>query len=113
MVPYRLLVAGLSAALLAACSADRRETDYVRSPSLDYGREPPRSSDNEIIGADGVDPNDRLKEGVQLGRPSELAPGWSVERRGVVYRPENRAGGYGASSHQEHSTERASDAGSD
>ena len=108
---HKALFTSLLGALLMACSSSRSETDYVRSPSLDYGREPPRTSDNRVVGADGVDPHDRLQEGVTLGRPSELSPGWSVEKQGLVHRPEDRAGGYGASSKEERATEQASDAG--
>jgi hypothetical protein len=102
----------LLSAGLAACASGSRDTEYVRSPSLDYGREPPRTSDNRIVGADNVDPHDRLQEGAQVGRPNELSPGWTAGEAGVVFRPEHKAGGYGASAEEERETqERSSDAG--
>ena len=44
----------------------------MRSPSHDYGREPPRASDGTVIGADGIDPADRV------GQES----GWRLDEKG-------------------------------
>ena len=46
-----------------------------------------------MVGADGVEPRDRLEEGPRIGNEPALAPGWKVDEHGVRYDPEERVGG--------------------
>lgn len=78
--------------LLTACASTNPDGP-VRSPALDYKPPPPTTPDGEIIGADGVRPEDRLEEGPATGSESGLAPGWKADEEGVRYDPRERVGG--------------------
>jgi hypothetical protein len=98
-------------AAVVGCASGRANDDYVRSPSLDYGRERPRGTDDRPFGAMAIDPEDQLQQGARVGNDSELAPGWSVtEEHGLVHEPEHRRGGYGATSKQQEQVEQTSGA---
>ncbi len=80
----------LSVALLASACASK-EKPLTRSPSLDYRTDQPRTADGRVIGADGIDPKDRLAASAKAGSEgSELAPGWYVEDGKLKYDPERR-----------------------
>ncbi|HET9959485.1 MAG TPA: hypothetical protein VFQ61_33570 [Polyangiaceae bacterium] len=67
-----------SCAALLGCAAPAQET-APRSPTLDYPHPAPRTSDGEVIGADGVDPTDKLRQGPTVGTPTAPGPGWKAE----------------------------------
>ncbi len=85
----------LAVAMLGGCAA-KTNSDYMRSPSLDYIKEYPRTPDGQIIGADRRDPSEKLQEGVQVGSEGvDLAPGWKRTDDGIDYDPIERVGGQG------------------
>ncbi len=80
----------LSIAFLGSACASK-EKPLTRSPSLDYRTDQPRTADGRVIGADGIDPKDRLTASAKAGSEgSELAPGWYVEDGKLKYDPERR-----------------------
>lgn len=86
------LVALVIAAALVGCAASGQDAP-VRSPTRDYQPPAARTSDGLVVGADGVDPRDRLEEGPRIGNEPALAPGWKVDKKGLAYDPEERVGG--------------------
>ncbi|MEI9951800.1 MAG: hypothetical protein WDO74_23170 [Pseudomonadota bacterium] len=84
----RLLAGVLGCSLLAACG--QASAAPVRSPSLDYARPPPTTSDGDPVGADRRDPADKLQEGVSS---DGLAPGWDASKAGLTFDPKHRVGG--------------------
>ncbi len=81
-------------AFSAACAPGASEAP-LRSPSQDYRPPPPSTADGRIVGADGVDPRDRLEEGPAVGdkASNKIAPGWAVDAKGMHYDPKKRVGG--------------------
>lgn len=78
----------LLAVLLAlGCATDPRKP--LRSPARDYPPEPPRTSDGQVIGADGKAPSALLEE---QGTTDHPAPGWTLDERGLKYNPRRPAG---------------------
>jgi hypothetical protein len=83
-----LLCAALA---LAACGGEKENSRDSRSPSHDYGREPPRSTDGQVIGADGRPPGDTLRQGPTAGTDGvKPAPGWHRDEKGLHYDPEHQ-----------------------
>jgi hypothetical protein len=78
--------------LVSACSPAASDAP-LRSPSRDYRPPAPSTSDGRIVGADGVDPRDRLEEGPAVGRENGAAPGWTVDKKGPRFDPKKRVGG--------------------
>lgn len=91
MTHSSIAVVGLALSL-AACSPASSEGP-LRSPSQDYRPPPPSTSDGRVVGADGVDPRDRLEEGPSVGGDGKPAPGWEVDAKGVRYDKKKRVGG--------------------
>jgi hypothetical protein len=52
--------------MTSACGGQNADS-AVRSPTLDYPLPPSQTSDGEVVGADGVRPDDKLAEGVHAG----------------------------------------------
>ncbi|MDX2052414.1 MAG: hypothetical protein SFV15_08495 [Polyangiaceae bacterium] len=76
---------------LLACAGESQDKPLTRSPSLDYRTDQPRTADGRPIGADGIDPKDRLAASAKAGENGgELAPGWYVEDGKLKYDPERR-----------------------
>lgn len=99
-----LLLVSLSA---VACAAEHGNSGYVRSPSLDYGRETPQTADGRPLGAANTTPEDLLAQTASVGVNPEakLAPGWTIENDDVRHEPEERAGSaFGASARQQRET---------
>ena len=76
----------------AGCAANSSEAP-LRSPSKDYPPPPPTTADGQVIGADGVEPSDRLKSGARVGTEDALAPGWQADEKGLRYDPNAPTGG--------------------
>lgn len=97
----------LLVSLLAACAAEQGNSEYVRSPSLDYGRETPQTADGRPLGAVNTTPEDLLAQSASVGvnPDAKLAPGWSTEDGELRYDPEERTGSaFGASARQQRQT---------
>lgn len=45
-----------------------------------------------MIGADGVEPSDRLESGARVGTEDALAPGWQADDQGLRYDPNAQPG---------------------
>ncbi|HYO95150.1 MAG TPA: hypothetical protein VER33_11595 [Polyangiaceae bacterium] len=75
-----------------ACSPASSEAP-LRSPTRDYPPAPTTTADGETLGADGVEPADRLGEGPSAGTDSSLAPGWKAEDGKLTHDPKERVGG--------------------
>jgi hypothetical protein len=91
-VKIRLELALILSFALVGCAPSSRDAP-VRSPSNDYRPPAPVTSDGRTVGADGVDPRDRLEEGAKAGGEPGLAPGWKVDKNGLEHDPKDRAGG--------------------
>jgi hypothetical protein len=91
------------AVLVAGCGGEEgKRRPLTRSPSQDYRPDEPRTADGRPLGADGVNPADRVKAGATTGG---LAPGWKVVDGKLTYDPEWREADH------EHSEGEAQDAG--
>lgn len=84
-------------AVLVACASS--EEAPVRSPARDYPHPPVRTSDGQVLGADGKEPNVLLEEQGTTGRG---APGWTVGEDGLKYDPKRPAGHSDQSAVPEH-----------
>jgi len=88
-----VLLVTLCGGLAAACGSSNPDAP-LRSPTLDYRPPPPATAgDGEVVGADGVSPQDRLEEGPSAGSEPGLAPGWKADEKGLRYDPKERVGG--------------------
>lgn len=87
-----LLFSAALALAASSCAANSSEAP-VRSPSRDYQPPPPRTSDGQVVGANGVEPRDSLEEGPQVGTENALAPGWKADEHGLHHDPKQRVGG--------------------
>ena len=58
---------GLSCCLFACGGGKPAETAPPRSPTTDYPHPATRSADGQVVGADGVAPDDRLRAGPKVG----------------------------------------------
>jgi hypothetical protein len=68
-----------SVLILCACGGETSRSEPQRPPS-DYGREVPRTADDQVMGADGVSPADKLRQGPKItGAGVEPAAGWGGE----------------------------------
>jgi hypothetical protein len=74
-------------AVFVACAGP--EDAPVRSPARDYRPEPVRTSDGQVLGADGKDPSALLEE---QGTTDHAAPGWTLDEDGLKYDPKRPAG---------------------
>lgn len=73
------------------CAGESEQKPLTRSPSTDYRTDQPRTADGRPLGADGINPGDRLAAGAKVGEEGpELAPGWYVEEGKLKYDPERR-----------------------
>ncbi len=71
----------LLAVLVSAC-AGRNQEAPARSPAVDYPLPPAQTSDGEVVGADRMPPEDKLRQGPRAGStgvvpaetPSGVAP---------------------------------------
>lgn len=60
------------------CGGSHREAQGPQEP------EPPRTADDQVIGADGVSPSQKLKQGVRVGSEGvQPATGWSLDGKGL------------------------------
>ncbi|HEY3494576.1 MAG TPA: hypothetical protein VGK73_07815 [Polyangiaceae bacterium] len=73
--------------LASACSSNQEGP--VRSPARDYPHQPPRTSDGQVLGADGKAPGELLEESATT---DHLAPGWTADEHGLKYNPKRPAG---------------------
>ena len=76
--------------LLLGCTSQVPAEQPARSPTRDYPAPPPRTSDDQVVGADGVAPADKLEQGATS---DGLAPGWNAEDGEPSYDPKARVGG--------------------
>src|SRR5262245_5835203 len=88
--PHASLVLGAALALAIAGCATNNADAPPRSPSQDYPPPPPTTSDGQVVGADGVDPADRLKSGARVGTENAMAPGWQQDEQGLRYDPNKK-----------------------
>lgn len=57
----------LLSSLVACGGAKTNETQPPRSPTTDYPHPASRTADGQVVGADGVPPEDRLRAGPKVG----------------------------------------------
>jgi hypothetical protein len=77
----------LAILLASACSSN--PDGPVRSPARDYPPQPTRTSDGQVLGADGKTPDALLEESATT---DHLAPGWTADEHGLKYNPTRPAG---------------------
>lgn len=73
----QLLVVGLA---LSACGAEPKQQP-ARSPTTDYPPPPPRDAQGQVIGADGVRPEDRLSTSPRVGSEGAVPAQQPGDRR--------------------------------
>ncbi|HEX2881845.1 MAG TPA: hypothetical protein VHO25_20105 [Polyangiaceae bacterium] len=71
----RPVLAGVFAAWLVCCAGSQR------GPAQP---EPPRTADDQVVGADNVPPSDKLKQGVRVSNQGvQPAAGWTLDSSGL------------------------------